>query len=537
MVASRRRLPAVAMTTSDVLVAGAGPSGLALALQAASLGAEVRIIERRHHAFRPSRAIIIHPRTLELLRPLGITEAILAEGRPAPAVNLRLGRRRVVTTLGPFAVHDTAFPYLAFVPQAVVERQLTAALADRGVEVEWGAELVDLEQRAAGATTFVTRPDGKTETIDSRFLIGCDGADSTVRAAAGIPWPGTTYRHEIVLADLELDGRLDEAVAHASAGPEGIVFLLAMREQATWRLLASRGRSPSAPSEPVDASVIEAMVQHCGVEAAVAEIAWSAAIPLQHHLAARYRSGPIFLVGDAAHTHSPAGGQGMNTGIQDALNLAWKLAFASRMSPGRPETEALLDSYEVERRAVARRMLATTRLLFWLEAGTDPVARFVRSTLAPMLAPLAPFVLGRDRLIATAVRSLSQLGISYRTGVGRLLPSGTPDLPSLRPGDRLPDVAVKSDGGRTLHEVTARPGVHVLLARSAPPLGALPSDPWAHVHRILSWPGAGAVGVRPDGHVGHRSRPADAWAIADWLRSIGLAPTLDPAPTPRTHHP
>ncbi len=452
-------------------------------------------------------------------------------------MNLRLGRRRVVTTLGPFAVHDSAFPYLAFVPQAVVERELTAALAGRGVEVEWGVELVALGQRAAGATAIVTRPDGTTETIDSRFLIGCDGADSTVRAAAGIPWPGTTYRHEIVLADLELDGCLDETVAHASAGPEGIVFLLAMREQATWRVLASRGRTPSASSKPVEASVIEAMVQHCGVEAAVSEIAWSAAIPLRHRLAARYRSGPIFLVGDAAHTHSPAGGQGMNTGIQDALNLAWKLAFASRMSAGRPETEALLDSYEVERRGVARRMLAATRLLFWLEAGTDPAARFVRSTLAPLLAPLAPFVLGRDRLVAAAVRSLSQLRISYRTGVGRLLPRSTPSLSSLRPGDRLPDLAVTSGGGRTLHEMTARPGVHVLLGRSAPTLGGLPCHPWVHIHRVLSWPGAGAVGIRPDGHVGHTSRPADAWAVADWLRSIGLAPTADPAQTRRTHHP
>jgi 2-polyprenyl-6-methoxyphenol hydroxylase-like FAD-dependent oxidoreductase len=525
------------MTSNDVFVAGAGPSGLALALQAASLGAAVRIIERRDHTFRPSRAIITHPRTLELLRPLGVTEAILAAGRPAPAVNLRLGRRRVATTLGPFAVNDTAFPYLAFVPQAVVERQLTTALADHGVEVERGVELVELEQRASGVTAVVARPDGRTETTESRFLIGCDGADSTVRAATGIAWPGTTYRHEIVLADLELDGRLDETVAHASAGPGGVVFLLALREQATWRLLASRGRSGSASSEPVEATVIEAMVQDCGVGATVSDIAWSAAIPLQHRLAARYRSGKIFLVGDAAHTHSPAGGQGMNTGIQDALNLAWKLAFASRMSPGDPGTEALLDSYEVERRAVARRMLAATRLLFWLEAGTDPAARFVRSILAPMLAPLALVVLGRDRLIATAVRSLSQLGISYRTGIGRLLPSGTPDLSSLRPGDRLPDVAVTSDGGRTLHEVTARPGVHVLLARSAPTLDTVPSNPWVHVHRILSWPGVGTAGVRPDGHVGHTSRPADASAVADWLRSIGLTPTPDPTSRPTTHRP
>lgn len=521
----------MAVNTTDVLVAGAGPSGLALALQATRLGARVRIIERRHDTFRPSRAIIVHPRTLELLRPLGISEPVLAAGQPAPEVRLRLGHRRVVTTLGPFALSDTPYPYLSFVPQAVVERHLASALADCGVEVERGMELVELHRQATGATAIVAGPGGSTEIVDSRFLIGCDGAGSTVRNAAGISWPGTAYRHEIVLADLELARRLDETAAHASAGTDGIVFLLAMREQATWRLLATRGRRRTVePSQPVEPSEIEDIVRRMDA-GAVANVAWSVAIPLQHRLAERYRVGPIFLVGDAAHTHSPAGGQGMNAGIQDGLNLGWKLALASRMAADRPETEALLDSYEVERRAVARRILAATRLLFWLEAGTDPVARFARSRLGPAVAPLTPFLLRRDRIVAEGVRSLSQLRISYRTGLGRLPPIGTLDVPSLRPGDRLPDLTLPNDGGRGLHELTAQPGVHLLLARRAPKLDRPSPDRWVHIHRISSWPGEGAVGVRPDGHVGHAGRRTDPSAVANWMQSMGLAP-----PTWRNDH-
>lgn len=513
----------MAVTTTDVLVVGAGPSGLALALQAAQLGARVRIVERRHDAFRPSRAFIVHPRTLELLRPLGVADSVLAAGRRAPEVRLRLGHRTLTTTLGPFALSDTAYPFLALVPQAMVEHELAVGLAERGVEVERGFELVELEHRPAGTCAVVIGPGGATHTIDARFLAGCDGAGSTVRAATGIRWPGTGYRHEIVLADVELDGDLDQTAAHASAGPDGLVFLLAMWEQATWRLLATRSRDPMVgSSQPIEGAVIESIIEESGLDASVTAVAWSAAIPLQHRLAARYRVGPVFLVGDAAHTHSPAGGQGMNTGIQDGLNLGWKLAFAARMPPLRASTGVLLDSYEDERRAVARRMLAGTRLLFWLEAGTDPVARFIRSSVGPLAAPLAPLLLRQDRLIAQGVRSLSQLRVSYRTGLARLRPIDRSELQSLRPGDRLPDLTLPRDGGRTMHEVTQAPGVHLLLARRAP----LPDDPrpsrWVHVRRIRSWPGEGTIGVRPDGHVGFAGDRATASATTAWLNSMGL---------------
>ena len=317
---------------------------------------------------------------------------------------------------------------------------------------------------------------------------------------------------------MELGTDLDPDVGHMAVGRSGLVFLLALQEQATWRVLATVpvGSGGDAGGELGGADV-QRLLDDVELPATVTDVAWSARIGLEHRLAARYRRGPVFLVGDAAHTHSPAGGQGMNTGIQDALNLGWRLAFAAARAADRSDrsTEELLDSYGSERRPVARRVLAATRALFWIEAGTDPVARFLRSGLGPVVAPLVPVLLGRDRAVVWSVRWLSQLRIGYRTGApvrrtGR----------RLRPGRRLPDRTL-GDGTRRLHDLTAAPGVHVLFERDAPSLGAAPWGTWVHVHRLGDEPGTGVTIVRPDGHIGYRSDTVDARRITVWLQSIG----------------
>lgn len=506
---------------ATVLVVGAGPAGLALALQAHDHGAKVRIIDRRPEAVRPSRALLLHARTLEVLRPLGVTPTLLARADTAPVVDIQFGARVVPITLGDLALSDTAFPHLSLIRQMDVEKVLAAALADRGVEVELGTELTAVHEYRGGVRAVLRSP-SRTEEALAGFVVGCDGPSSTVRRQAGIGWPGFHYPVEVVLADAELDGDLPDRAAHVVAGRKGMVFLFRFGELATWRLLATRPGRPDylpfgQPGPAVPVTELQALLDEAGLGARITELAWSARIRLQHRVAERFRRGRLYLAGDAAHAYSPATGQGMNAAIQDAANLGWKLAFAG----SGPDVAELLGSYNLERRPVARQFLAVTHLAFWGEAATGRLPSTFRGGLLPLAAPLLPVLMRRRRMVAGGIRILSQLRVSYRHSP--LSVEGTPRRRrGPRAGDRLPDQTV-GVGGRSLrlHELLARPGVHVLLDRDAdrsdiPPPGRLIS-----VHRVTSTPGRGLTVVRPDGYIGFRCQIADASQLATWLTRIG----------------
>jgi 2-polyprenyl-6-methoxyphenol hydroxylase-like FAD-dependent oxidoreductase len=520
----------------DVLVVGAGTTGLTLALQAHDHGAAVRVIERRAERFRPSRALILHPRSMEVLRSLGVTDALMARGDPAPAAALHFGRREISAVADRLPISDTAFPHLLFVAQSSVEAILTEALELRGIEVERGAELVEVNPDGLEAVARVRRS-RNDELVSCRHVAGCDGPTSTVRQAAGVGWRGGRYSQEVVLADVELETCLTVDLVHVVPASTGLVFLFPLRERATWRLLATRlaGQASGPPGQPdgaVPADDLQQLIDGAGLAARIADVAWSASVPLEHRIATHYRAGPLYVVGDAAHVHSPAGAQGMNTGIQDATNLGWKLAFAcSRPSQRAALDETLLDSYEHERRPVARRVLAMTHVLFWAESGTGVVPSFVRRTVASSLAPALPFLLRRRRLAAAAVRRLSLLDVRYRSSP-LSLEGVPPHRPTARPGQRLADEPVTSEGRRCqLHELVSSTGVHLLLARDAPVLAEVPLGVHVHVHRIDDWEGRGVLGVRPDGHVGYRSAVVDVDELPRWLSMICAHPS-DPRRRP-----
>lgn len=512
---------------TDVLVVGAGPTGLATALQAHAHGARVRIVERRPETFRASHAMIMHPRTLESLRPLGVTDALLARSDRAPAARLHLGRRTVPVQLGHVGLEDTPFPHLTLVRQMDVETVLGEALRERGVEVERGTELLHATTTAVAAQGVLRRRE-RTENLTCGFIVGCDGTNSTVRRAAGIRWQGRPHREEVVLADLELAGgpvggeAADEGL-HVVVARPGLVFLFALGEGATWRLLATRPRSntlaaPGQPAPEVPVSEVQQILDAAGLSSARVEVRWSARIPLQHRVAASFRQGRLFLAGDAAHTSSPAGAQGMNTGILDAVNLGWKLGFAGH----RGDHEVLLDSYEGERRPVARQVVALTRALFFAEASTHPLPALLRGTVLPLTSPVIPMITRQPWLMGQVVRLLSQGWVRYRRSP--LSTGGAPTGYGPRPGDRLPDQDVTCDGRRTrLHDLTARPGVHVLLHRDSAPLDpAIPGFPGS-VHRIEDWPGRRLLVVRPDGYVGFDGDSADPARLAAWLALVAAS--------------
>jgi 2-polyprenyl-6-methoxyphenol hydroxylase-like FAD-dependent oxidoreductase len=517
--------------TADVLVIGAGPAGLALALQAHDHGASVRIIDRRPDPGRPSRALIMHARTLEVLRPLGVTQALLAVADVGPVADVRLGTRTVRMCLGDLPLPGTPYPHLTLIRQSDVEDVLARALADRGVTVEHGTELVGLHERA-DSVRAVLRSGAATTNDVSRFAVGCDGPASTVRAHARIGWPGGSYPVEIVLADVELDPDIRPGAVHVMAGSRGLLFLFPCGEQATWRLLATRpvAQGPDRPlfgqlGPPVTSEELAVLADDAGLESEIASVAWSARVRVQHRVAERFSRGRLYLAGDAAHAYSPATGQGMNAAIQDAANLGWKLAFASAHQP----SQALLDSYDIERRAAARHVLAMTSLAFWFEAATGPVASALRGCLAPLIVPtLARKVPGRRRLAAAGLRLVSQLAVSYRRS------PLSADFVSrrgsrLRAGDRLPDQTVmKGKHSMRLHDLLAKPGVHVLFDRDVG-LAQASLGPFVHVHELTDMPGLGLMAVRPDGHVGLHCRADDVRQLSAWLTDVGAVGVTPPS--------
>jgi hypothetical protein len=267
------------------------------------------------------------------------------------------------------------------------------------------------------------------------------------------------------------------------------------------------------PGPPVPVTELQALLDDAHLVARITHLAWSARVRVQHRVAGQFRQGRLYLAGDAAHAYSPATGQGMNAAIQDAANLGWKLAFGA----SRPGSAALLGSYDTERRPVAVQVLGMTHLVFWGEAATGPIPALLRGTLAPCAAPAFPVLMRRRRLVAEAIRVLSQLRVNYRRSPLSVeaapYPRGGP-----RAGDRLPDQTVTAAGRSIrLHELLARPGVHVLLDRDADPPTTPPPGPLVHFHRITSSPGRGLLTVRPDGHVGLRCQTADANQLTAWI--------------------
>ena len=288
------------MSQPDVLVVGAGPTGLTLALLAHAHGAHVRVVERRPMLFRPSRALIVHARTLEVLRPLGVVDALLARADTAPAARLYLGRRVVPVRLAELDLPDTAYPHLTLLRQLDVETVLDAALRERGVLVERGTELVGLDQARLPSATL--RSAGGLERLHCRWVAGCDGVESGVRKVAGIGWRGGGYGREIVLADLELGGELIPGLAHVVVARSGLLFVFALGEQAPWRLLATRPCADTrlafgTSGPPLDHCALQGLLDDAGLPARIVRVGWSTRVRVQHRLADSYRCDRLFLVG------------------------------------------------------------------------------------------------------------------------------------------------------------------------------------------------------------------------------------------------
>lgn len=426
-----------------VLVVGAGPTGLAAAMSLARAHIPVRLIDRAPEPARHSRAIGIQARTLELFEQHRVVEPFLELGHRARVANLYSnGQRRARLDFDPL---QTRYPYLLFLDQTVTERILAAHLESFGVKVERGVELVEFSQGSAGVHATLRRTDGHTETLRPSYLVAADGAHSTIRHRLGMSFVGKAFEQTFLLADVSAETEWPDDEFHLFASGEGLVGLFPLGK-GWYRLIADHapaGMPAATPAgEDADArvsvaqaaagpslddcrAVVERRVHHVVM---LSELSWSSNFHVNSRMVEQLRANRVFLAGDAAHVHSPAGAQGMNTGIQEAFNLGWKIARV--LAHGAPDR--LLDTYHMERHPIERDVLRQTSFVTQLVGAEHGPLKLLRERVMPLLAAFGPL---RDAARAT----VSELAIQYRRSpltLERVLDGGP------RAGERAPDALV-----------------------------------------------------------------------------------------------
>jgi 2-polyprenyl-6-methoxyphenol hydroxylase-like FAD-dependent oxidoreductase len=486
-----------------VLIAGAGPTGLTLALELARHGITPRIVDQAAAPSDKSRALVVQPRSMELLARNGLAEPLLAQARRALEIEILVDRTPAAQLGFADLELDTEFRFLTFVSQAETERVLADGLRRAGVAVERTVELAALSGDGERVRATLRTPRGE-ESVDARFLVGCDGAHSVVRHAAGMRFEGAAYPQEFLLADVRAAGMPDDGKLRFLLGKHGLVVVFPLRDGAI-RLVVSRADGPDSDAEPTLDDFEALMRDYWPEPARLHDARWLARFRLHHRGVDRYRAGRVFVAGDAAHIHSPAGGQGMNTGMQDAANLGWKLALALRGLGG----ERLLDSYHDERWPVGQRLLGFTDRLFSVGASGNRWVIALRNFLLPRLAPT---LLREPKLRARVFRFVSQLGIRYR---------GSPIVDELagfhggpRAGDRAP-----SNFAAPHHQLLVFGGRAPQLPPQLPPVTAHEiSD--ARTRARYTVEDRALYLLRPDGYVGFRAPDLDPGPLVDHLRRL-----------------
>ncbi|MFI9805822.1 FAD-dependent monooxygenase [Streptomyces sp. NPDC052301] len=470
-----------AESIENVVVVGSGPTGLLLAGDLATAGVPVTVVEKRPHRISNlSRAFVLHARTLEQLDARGLADALEAVGRPLDRLGL-FGRLTV-----DLAALPSRFNHLLVLPQYEVEKVLEKRAVDAGVDFRHDTELTGLSQDANGVTVEVRGPEGEARSLRAGYVVGADGMRSAVREAIGLPFPGRSVIRSVVLADVRL---AEQPLTLLTVNAVGDAFaFLAPFGDGYHRVIGwHRGRNVP-DSEPLDLAEVKEITRLAlGRDFGMHDARWMSRFHSDERQAPAYRVGRVFLAGDAAHVHTPAGGQGMNTGLQDAANLSWKLAAvaAGHAGPG------LLDSYQAERHPVGRAVLRSSGGIVRLAMAKRPWTLAARAVLTRFLDAVGP----ARRAVAAQVT-----GIGYRYPA----PRGAHRLT----GARVPDVALA--GGGRLYEAL-RGGRFVLITPEPYEAGAgranrLVVARWASDRRT-------SVLVRPDGYVAWAADTADVTRI------------------------
>jgi len=519
-----------ASKNASVIVSGAGPVGLTMACELARHGVRCRIFDKNAEAATQSRALAIFPRTLEIFHAIGMLDEVLAEGQRLKAVTLYNESRQLAQMK--LENVDSPYQFVLSLPQSRTERILEARLGALGVRVERGMEMTGLEQAGESVNARYRRADGSEEGIEAAWLLGCDGAHSAVRHGLKMTFQGEQYEEEFLLADVKVDSELATDEAHLFLSKEGLLAYFPFAGGRGRIIADERPGTKHELKEPTLEELREIVKRRCHRRLDVSDAVWTAWFRISHRMVERYGSGRVYLAGDAAHIHSPAGGQGMNTGIQDAFNLGWKVALVARGEAG----PRLLDSYEAERMPVARSVVAITDRMTRMATAQNAALQHLRDWLLPVLTGI-PYVKE-----AMAER-MAEVSIDYR-GSKWVENHG---LGPVQAGDRAPDVVLfdrMAREERRVFDLLKRPGFVLLVFDACEPTpvaeGILRNLP-GEVYRVTR-PGVEAgpgmledrdcqarrvygvgdegllVLIRPDGYVGFRG--VKTAALAGYLGAL-----------------
>jgi 2-polyprenyl-6-methoxyphenol hydroxylase-like FAD-dependent oxidoreductase len=526
-------------SSPDVLIVGAGPTGLSLALALVQQGIQVRLVDKAPSFSGISKAVTLQPRTLEIFQLLGVADRLLRAGVPTGHMNMHVGRKRA--TVLHYDRLQSGFPFYLHLHQGQTEQELVQALAERDVTVERSTALEDFRQDASGVTASLLREDGSSEEVRARYLVGCDGGRSQVRSVLGLRFVGERHDDNWIMTDVRIPNMsLSHDERHGFI-LERIPFVILPLGGGYYRLISAR--QPGSKLEGTEPTLDEFRdimtplgFGHWRLE----EPLWLTHYKPTQFLVTQYRQGNVFVAGDAAHVNTPIAAQGLNTGVLDAINLAWKLRLGVQ---GRA-SQRLLDSYHAERHAAALSMFAENNRLTRLVFGKNPVIRF--------LARKRLLLLNLPRQNLANVLRTSQLGLHYRDSpLVRLLPGaraprlarGSFNGAQALPGDRVPHFYLEGERRTWLYAVL-RPEFHTLLVLSgSPPAsaammqslaararenygswldihfvfeGSIPpgfhegrtshawSDPHLQAHQSLGARGASCVLIRPDAYIATR---------------------------------
>jgi 2-polyprenyl-6-methoxyphenol hydroxylase-like FAD-dependent oxidoreductase len=520
----------------SVLIVGAGPTGLMMASQLARFDIPFRIIEKNEGPTTQSRALVIQPRSLEIFEQMGVAADAVKQGRFFQTINYVVnGKLAQRVPLGNFGEGLTQFPFLLILEQSKTEPLLGNFLQQRGHSVEWQTELVSFNQNDSGISTTLKHHD-REETIETDWLIGADGASSLVRKMLDIPFGGETYKESLFVLDCKIDWPFkdDEAAIALSKDAFGLFF----------PMTDGRCRVSGIVSEEyADKDMISFdevnrdFAKNLKMDVTLSDPQWISLYHAHHRYVAQFRKGRCFLVGDAAHVHSPAGAQGMNTGLQDAYNLAWKLALVIKGKAN----EKLLDTYHEERLPIARKLVRTTDRLFGITVSQNPFIVFWRVHVMPHLVALIP---KEKHLLRFAFRLISQIGIHYRkSSLSRNASLGSFPRKAPRPGDRLPFLTfLNRDKLVNIQAEVKAPAFHLLLfpgSKNEEDVNRIHGivDEQDNVIRVetivltsgteglyknLGVQNGGYYLVRPDMYVAYRSNRFNVEQLKTFLKSIHL---------------
>jgi len=500
---------------TDVLIVGAGPTGLALAVQLIRYGVDFVIIDKKETTTPYSKAIGVQARTLEIYDQIGLADDLVARGWIANKVRLvEGGEIRGRIDLEEYGRGLSPYPFLLIVEQGKHEAMLYDYIRSNDRDVRWQTELVKFRQSESGVTAEVKDSTGKYDTFEARYVVGCDGAHSLVRHTLGIEFGGTTFERIFYVADVELDWQFEHDALTANLGKNTLTAFFPMSGDRQWRIVGTFPEGHTADEGEVLFDEIEKQVYaDTELKFDITKVNWFSTYKVHSRHVSKFSDGRCFLAGDSAHIHTPAGAQGMNTGIQDGYNLAWKLAYVLKNGAN----AKLLDTYNEERLPNAHRLLQTTDRFFALAASEEPVTAFFRQHIFPHVAN---FALNIDAVRRFVFPLVSQIGINYRKSS---LSVG--DEFKIKAGDRMP--YFETDG-TSIYDRLREPRFHLLMfSDGSERIDADKIDVGdATVNVLPLYPAIAetfgvnktfSVLLRPDNYIGYLGSGLDQAALREYL--------------------